>query len=190
MVSTVILPEDLAAKRYARTLPGVVPAFGFWDPLGFTDGQSINEVKRLREAEVTHARVAMSAVAGFALQELWHPLFPDVVGPAIVHFQQIQPPFWQGLALGIGALEYLRARAGWLEPWKGGLFRLREEYTPGNLGFDPLSLQRSYPRGFQDARARELAYGRIAMLAVVTFVLQEVITAAPVLQVMHGWLPF
>ena len=173
----------------ARTLPGVIPAVGFWDPLGFTDGQSINEVKRLREAEVTHARVAMSAVAGIALQELWRPLFPDVVGPAIIHFQQIPPPFWQGLALGIGAVEYLRARAGWLEPWKG-LFRLREEYTPGNLGFDPLGLQRSYRRGFQDARARELAYGRIAMLAVATFVLQEVITAAPVLQITRNWLPF
>jgi hypothetical protein len=63
VVSTVILPEDLAAKRCAspcmlvahltwrsdsslvcspdaRTLPGVVPAVGFWDPLGFTDGQA------------------------------------------------------------------------------------------------------------------------------------------------------
>jgi len=39
VVGTVILPEDLAAKRYARTLPGVVGALGFWDPLGFTDGQ-------------------------------------------------------------------------------------------------------------------------------------------------------
>ena len=39
VVGTVILPEDLAVKRYARTLPGVVPSVGYFDPLGFTDGQ-------------------------------------------------------------------------------------------------------------------------------------------------------
>ena len=40
VVGTVILPEDLAVKRYARTLPGVVPSVGYFDPLGFTDGQA------------------------------------------------------------------------------------------------------------------------------------------------------
>ncbi len=39
-------------------------------------------------------------------------------------------PFWQLLVLGIGAIEFLRARKGWVEPWRG-LFRLREEYKPG-----------------------------------------------------------
>ena len=117
-------------------------------------------MKRLREAEATHARVAMSAAAGILVQEAFHPLFPDVVGPALIHFQQIPAPFWQALALGIGAVEYLRARRGWVEPWRG-LFRLREEYTPGDFGFDPLGVQRTYRRGFYDARASELAYGRL-----------------------------
>jgi hypothetical protein len=150
----------------------------------------LNEVKRLREAEVTHARVAMAAAAGIVAQEALHPLFPDVVGPAIIHFQQIPAPFWQAVAVGIGAIEYVRARKGWVEPWRGGmsLFRLREEYKPGDLGFDPLGMQRTYVTGFKGARARELAYGRVAMLAVVTFVLQEVITAAPVLQLTRDWL--
>ena len=125
--------------------------------------QSMNEVKRLREAEVTHARVAMSAAAGIMLQEAFHPLFPNVVGPAIIHIQQIPAPFWQALAAGIAAVEFTRARRGWVEPWLGfgSLFRLREEYIPGDIGFDPLGAQRSYTRGFYDARARELAYGRI-----------------------------
>ena len=135
----------------ARTLPGTIPTVGFWDPLGFTDGQarphkrwvhfsapqltrarmqSINEVKRLREAEVTHGRVAMSAAAGILLQEAWHPLFGDIQGPAIIHFQQVPAPWWQLLVLGIAAVEYARARVGWVEPARG-LFRLREEYSPG-----------------------------------------------------------
>ena len=156
-------PDARLLLTDARTLPGIVPAFGFFDPLGFTDGQSMNEVKRLRESEVTHGRVAMSAAAGISLQEAFHPLFPDVVGPAIIHFQQIPAPFWQALPVVIGAIEYVRARKGWVEPWRGGLslFRLREEYTPGDLGFDPLGLQRTYRRGFEGARARELAYGRV-----------------------------
>ena len=40
----------------------------------------MNEVKRLREAEVTHARVAMAAAAGILFQEWWHPLFPQIQG--------------------------------------------------------------------------------------------------------------
>ena len=93
------------------------------------------------------------------------------------------------MTLAIGIAEAGRASKGWVEPGNG-LFMLRESYTPGNLGFDPLGLQRSYRRGFEGARARELAYGRVAMLAVVTFVLQEVLTAAPVLQITRNWLPF
>jgi hypothetical protein len=42
--------------------------------------QSVNEVKRLREAEVTHSRVAMAAAAGILFQEWWHPLFPQIQG--------------------------------------------------------------------------------------------------------------
>jgi hypothetical protein len=34
----------------------------------------------------------------------------------------------------------------------------------GDLGFDPLGLRFSYPAGLEEARARELAYGRIGAL--------------------------
>ncbi len=40
---------------------------------------------------------------------------------------------------------------------------------PGSLGdldFDPLQLRRTYARGLEEARARELAYGRIGAPAV------------------------
>ena len=49
--------------EFAYGLPGASGFFpvnnpGF-DPLGFTEGKSKDEVFRLREAEITHARVAM-----------------------------------------------------------------------------------------------------------------------------------
>jgi hypothetical protein len=45
-----------------------------------TAAQSVNEIKRLRESEVAHGRVAMAAVAGILLQEAWHPIFPAIQG--------------------------------------------------------------------------------------------------------------
>ncbi len=111
--------------------------------------QSLNEVKRLRESEVTHARVAMAAAAGILLQELWHPIFPDIVGPAIIHFQQVPGPFWQLLTAGIAAVEFTRARKGWVEPWIA-LFKLREGYAPGA----PRRLACRVPIGVPSAPAR------------------------------------
>ena len=73
--------------EFAYGLPGASGFFpvnnpGF-DPLGFTEGKSKDEVFRLREAEITHARVAMLACAGFLVQEKVHPLFSGDGGPAI-----------------------------------------------------------------------------------------------------------
>lgn len=50
------------------------------------------DVKKFRESEIKHARVAMLAFAGMFVQELAHPLFANGgkdLGPAIGHFQQV-----------------------------------------------------------------------------------------------------
>lgn len=50
------------------------------------------DVKKFRESEIKHARVAMLAFAGMFVQELAHPLFENGgkdIGPAIVHFQAV-----------------------------------------------------------------------------------------------------
>ena len=61
-------------------LPGAVSPLGFFDPLGFTKEMELNGVKRFREAEVMHGRVAMMAMAGWLSDEsipgafpVWHP---------------------------------------------------------------------------------------------------------------------
>ena len=42
------------------TLPGWGGPFdGPWDPLGLSAGATVNDVRRWRESEVTHGRVAM-----------------------------------------------------------------------------------------------------------------------------------
>jgi hypothetical protein len=62
--------------EFAFGLPGKTPPFeeGF-DPLGFTNVASLGKMKRYREAEVTHGRVAMLATLGFVVAERFHPLF-------------------------------------------------------------------------------------------------------------------
>ena len=50
-------------------LPGAIAPFGFFDPLGFTKDMELGEVKRFREAEVMHGRVAMMAVLGYIIGE-------------------------------------------------------------------------------------------------------------------------
>merc|ERR1712232_617632 len=51
-------------------LPGAIAPTGFFDPLGFAqDGIGLNEIKRNREAEVMHGRVAMVASVGYLAGE-------------------------------------------------------------------------------------------------------------------------
>merc|ERR1711920_1161232 len=50
-------------------LPGAVAPLGFFDPLGFTKNMDLNGVKRFREAEIMHGRVAMMATVGYLIGE-------------------------------------------------------------------------------------------------------------------------
>ena len=54
--------SDAALPCYG--LPGAIAPTGFFDPLGFTKDADLNTVKRYREAEVMHGRVAMMATLG------------------------------------------------------------------------------------------------------------------------------
>merc|ERR1712232_1336750 len=60
------------ADKFCAGLPGALPPMGEFDPLGFTDDLSVAEIKRYREAEVTHGRVSMLAVMGYLVGENFH----------------------------------------------------------------------------------------------------------------------
>ena len=42
---------------------------GFFDPLGFTKDMELRGVKRFREAEIMHGRVAITATVGYIIGE-------------------------------------------------------------------------------------------------------------------------
>jgi Chlorophyll A-B binding protein len=165
-------------------LPGAIAPVGFFDPLGFArQGLPLNDAKRLREAEVHHGRVAMLAVVGYLSQEAMNTLGDGgpfhITGPANDQLQQVPAVPFAVLTLLIGAAEIYRAKKGWVEPqFKIGsktLFTLRDDYYPGDLGFDPLGLKPTENYKFQRMQTKELSHGRLAMLAWAGMCAQELV---------------
>ena len=111
-------------SKFCAGLPGSVAPLGEFDPLGLISkfGLSVEEIKRYRESEVTHGRVAMLASLGYLVGESFHPFFGGVIsGPANSHLAQVQdvaPGFFIALTVAIGASELYRAKTGWNAPPK------------------------------------------------------------------------
>ena len=109
----------------------------------------------------------------------------DISGPAITHLAQVNPVFWFILGCSIAKAEIERAKIGWVEPEnvpydQPGL--LREQYIPGNLGFDPLGLKPEDPEEFAIMQTKELQNGRLAMLAAAGFMAQELVDGKGIIE--------
>lgn len=184
---------------YAKQMGGVTQPFpNIFDPLNFlgsagSSNNPIRDLRRWRESEVTHGRVCMLAALGFVAQEQLintniRP-FPFVKGPAINHFQQVESQgaiFWVPLLLAIGIAESYRVAIGWNDPTSSQFYSLRDDYEPGNLGFDPLGLLPDDPKEASDMKSKELNNGRLAMIAVAGFVAQELRDGQPIFNSLGG----
>ena len=123
----------------------------------------------------------MLASAGFLVQEGFHPLFSADNGPAIQQIPKLPPALWFFMATGIGICESLRIQKGWANPYEGpersqNEFKLKPDYYPGDLAFDPLGLAPEDPAEFRLMQERELSHGRLAMLAAAGFLAQEAVS--------------
>jgi hypothetical protein len=164
------------------TIPGALDPVGIFDPLGLAAKANEGLLKRYREAELTHGRVAMLAAVGFLVGEKVEGssfLFDaSVSGPAITHLTQVPGPFWITLLAVIGFAERKRLDVGWVEPENTPLGQagiLRESYFPGDIGFDPLNLKPTDPTELLAMQNKELQNGRVAMLAAAGFLAQELV---------------
>lgn len=165
-------------------LPGAVAPLGFFDPLGFSKNMELDGVKRLREAEVMHSRVAMMATIGYLIGEstptitygmdVHHTIannqIPEVPGTVLF-------PFF----LAINISEALRAATGWVEPGLGPLFTLRKTYYPGDIGFGK-AFKPKDKKSFDIMQTKELQNGRLAMLAAAGMCVQEQINGKGILE--------
>jgi len=165
-------------------LPGA--PYSFFDPAGLsTMNTSLDNVKRLREAEVMHGRVAMMATMGYLIGEST----PTITYGMDVHhtiannqLAEVSPAVLLPLFLAINFAEAFRASKGWVEPKKGALFTLRDNYYPGDLGFDPCNLKPTDAKEFSDMQDGELNNGRLAMLAAAGMCVQEQVTGQGILE--------
>merc|ERR1719261_2188830 len=185
--------SSTALKASVEGLPGALAPVGFFDPLGFAEKADDNTLKRYREAELTHGRVAMLAVVGFLVGEKVEGssfLFDaSISGPAITHLAQVPSPFWPLLTLAIANAELYRAEYGWVAPRdvpvdQPGL--LRDDYTPGDIGWDPLGLKPEDPEEYKIMATKELQHGRLAMLAAAGFMAQELVDGKGIIEHLQG----
>jgi len=131
----------------------------------------------------------MLAAVGFLVGEavegksfLWDA---SITGPAINHLPQVPPILWVFLGAGIAKAESVRAEIGWVEPKNVPVDqpgKIRSEYTPGDLGFDPLGLKPEDPEEFELMQTKELQNGRLAMLAAAGFLAQELVDGKGIIE--------
>ena len=164
--------------------PGSLDPVGNFDPLGIAENTDRNQMKAYREAETAHGRVAMLAVIGFLVTEApesYHPFFETVerdIGPAIRHLDEVRavvPFFFEFLGLVISVAEFSRALKGWETPGNKHKLILRDDYYPGDVGFDPLGLKPDNWEEFSEMSTKELQHGRLAMLGIAGIVAQELV---------------
>lgn len=181
-------PSTMVERQLPTTTDGDIGIYGAiapfkngFDPLGLSKRKTFDDLKRYREAELTHGRVCMLAAVGILVGEYVEGssfLFDaSITGPAINHFQQVPPPFWYALGVVIFIGEATRVQKGWADPFTSDLFTLRDDYVPGEIGFDPLGLcPDASDELYLDYKLKELSHGRLAMVATAFFVAKELVT--------------
>ena len=141
-----------------------------FDPLNIVGNVPDNRLKFIREAELMHGRTAMLATVGIPVLE-----FLDKTDSTLginylssLDFDH-QVPFWFTLL----NYETLRMGVGWVNPFTNNgidqnkTFKLEQGYQPGNLGKYNMTIISN------DLLNKELSNGRLAMVAFVGIIAQE-----------------
>merc|ERR1719327_2414063 len=169
-------------EEYAKTLPGIRENLDFWDPMGFCSKAGVTEgkIKFYREVELKHGRLGMLAALGLVVGENYHPLFGgDIDVPAYLAFQQTPlQSFWPAVVLAIAipeiySVQTFEAPSSTTQRWT-----IRSDHEAGDLGFDPLGLKPEDPEELREVQTTELTFGRVAMLATATMIVEELVTGS------------
>ena len=144
-----------------------------FDPLGLAANP--DNLLKLRNSELKHARLAMLAAAGWPLAELFHPNIahawhlPNALNlhdrvPSVLNggLGNVSPIFWVAALAAAATVEAFSGAAG--------------EIQSADLGFDPLNLSKKGGSSKRFLQESELFNGRLAMLAITGFAMQEFVT--------------
>jgi len=166
--------QAAAGKAEDFLKAGQFAPLGFWDPLGLSVNLDEGQLMYYREAELKHGRVCMLATLGFVVAEKFHPLFGgniDVPSAFVgtTELAATQQSFWLAAGLAMALPEILAPQA------LSGRFD-GEDRLPGDLGFDPLGLKPKKESDLVEMQNKELANGRLAMIAISGAIAQELVT--------------
>ena len=116
--------------------------------------------KFVQEVEIKHGRVAM---ASSVLIPILDNVKPDTLGINFVN--SLEPSTQQLLLFGVGFSEFCQLLNAYEFPNEpSDWFKIKEDHTPGEYGFDPLEIN-NYNNS-KSLKKNELFVGRVAMLAV------------------------
>ncbi len=152
-----------------------------FDPLNCST--DIITLKKYREAEVKHGRLAMLGSVGWPLAELYHPYLskisnsPNLLSvngkvPSILNggLDKINPVFFMAAIILATSLELRNIKKNY-----------ENESIPGDLGFDPLKLYNGCDVVTKkNIELKEINNGRLAMVAITYYVFSEFITKNPI----------
>ena len=139
-----------------------------FDPLDLAD--TPESLAWYREAEVKHARLAMLAAFGWPVSEVTNfgkLLTNDGRAPSLLNggLGEINGIYW-GVVIALAVY--------WESKGLDKQYGKKDNYLPGMLGFDPLG------KDSPAMREAEITNGRVAMIAITVFALEEALTKAPI----------
>ncbi|KAL3780027.1 hypothetical protein HJC23_011823 [Cyclotella cryptica] len=156
-------------------LDGTLPGDRGFDPFNFSSDS--NALQWQRRAEIKHARLAMLAAVGWPVAELLHTKIATAIGlpvllasgdrvPSVLNdglSHAAFPVFWIGAVAAAAAFEICEV----IED------NVSCKLNPGDMGFDPLNLGGKRDQRKHFMSEAELFNGRLGMLAITGFAVQE-----------------
>ena len=153
-----VVKENVLIRGSTAPLPD-------FDPIGFSENK---DIAYLREAELKHGRWGMVGAASIPLIESY------THRPAIYEFQDLSDAKQVLLTGLIAAAEFQFMLNGWKNPWIKE-FALKDDYQPGDLGFKLWGKS----MGKEEMMDKEINNGRLAMIAFLGMLSQELVTNLP-----------
>ncbi|KAL7539203.1 hypothetical protein ACHAWF_006333 [Thalassiosira exigua] len=173
--SNVEMSPSLPFLPRPALLDGTIPGDRGFDPFNFAS--DAGALQWQRKAEVKHARLAMLAAAGWPVAELTHkgiasaldlPVMlavgdrvPSVLNDGLAH--AAFPAFWIATIAAAAAVEIRESVED----------AVSSKLDPAEMGFDPLGLGGSSDGRKHFMGEAEIFNGRLAMLAITGFAIQE-----------------
>jgi len=171
----------------AKDMPGAILPLGFWDPMGFSANVPQGKLLFFREVELKHGRICMLASLGILVAEKFHPLAGgnlDMPAVKLLGESSIEDFWWKAAgACALVDLAQIPNFKAWgddkiyVKPWaeEEDTWTMKDDRVPGDFGFDPLGLKPKDPAALLAVQNKELSNGRLAMMATMGMLVQELL---------------